>query len=98
MLAMSLGSSVGRMADERKEVPWYQDVAADMKNTAQGVGQSVTRGMLGAYRGLQWVGRGVGSFFSPLSPDLDPLATSPRKVLGRVLDQIAAPRVSMRRT
>ncbi|MFN8098798.1 MAG: MoxR family ATPase [Dermatophilaceae bacterium] len=33
-----------------------------------------------------------------LSPDLDPLATSPRKVLGRVLDQIAAPRVSMRRT
>jgi outer membrane protein len=73
MLAMSLGSSVGRMADERKEVPWYQDVAADVKDTAQGVGQSVTRGMQGAYRGLQWVGRGVGSFFSPLSPDLDPV-------------------------
>lgn len=75
MLAMSLGVPTGRMDEaERKDLPWYQEVAAEAKDTAQGMGRTVNRGVQGAYRGLQWLGRGVGSFFSPFAPGLEPIS------------------------
>ena len=68
-LGVSVGQAQARQALQdppapKTPVPWFMEVAQEVKGTAQGVGRTVGRGVQGAFRGVQ-------KWFSPFSPDLE---------------------------